>query len=383
MPVYSVTPYIRNNGKVYLRVLVSSEKKRYSTGVAGNIRFFNNDTGEFSSRSTDADKNSIIQQKKSEILNLLKQLELEKGDGFTVSDFHRIYFHKQNKQTSVTEFIRAESKLRKKSSFRTLQIYETTARHIDKFRPGIKLSEVDYDFLSRFHAWMMTDQLNRKGEVERKAMSNNTANMYLRKLRVFIRQAINKGILKESDYPFRRFEMRNTPTNPDFLEEEQVRKLMNLENLPPHLDELRRKFIFQCYTGLRYSDLIRLEWSAIRNDCIILTQKKVSDLVTIPLVENARKIIGEAPADLSQRIFKPVTNQTYNYYLKDLAKLAKLNIHLTTHVARHTFATLALTYGISMETVRDLLGHKDLKTTQIYGRIVDKKKQEEMKKFRL
>lgn len=390
MPIYSVKPIIRSRknwkgkaDKVYIRVLVSSQRRYYSTKIDGDARFFNKKAGEFASRSPDAAKNSLIQTKKSEILNVLKLLEFETGGKFTIDHFHKRYITGNVTEIKVVDFIRSEAKLRKNASYRTLQIYETTARHIENFRQGIKLVQVDYDFLSRFHAWLMTAQVNRKGETERNAMLNNTANMYLKKLRVFIRVAINKGLIPDSDYPFRRFEMKNDETSRDFLLEEQVRAIMELQNLPAYLEEHRKKFIFQCYTGLRFSDLVKLEWKNIRGENIVLEQKKVSRAVTIPLVENARKIIGTAPENFTGKIFRKVANKNYNEAMRELATRAEIEIHITSHVARHTFATLALTYGISMETVRDLLGHKDLKTTQIYGKIIDRKKQEEMKKFML
>jgi site-specific recombinase XerD len=85
----------------------------------------------------------------------------------------------------------------------------------------------------------------------------------------------------------------------------------------------------------------------------------------------------------NKHVFKTISNQKYNAHLKDIQELAKLNVYLTTHVARHTFATLALTYGIDTATIGSILGHKNIKTTQIYAKIIDKKKQEEMKKFTL
>lgn len=390
MPVYSVKTIIRKKknwkgtrDKVYFRVLVSSERRYYSAKLDGDARFFNPKAGEFKSHSPDVGKNETIAKKRGEIIRILKALEFEKGE-FTIHDFHKNYYRKNGDAADETlvDFIRDEIKLRTNSSTRTIQIYKTTIMHLEGFRKSVKIEQVDFDFLTRFHAYLMTAKYDKYGEQVKPPMINNTANMYLKKLRVFIRIAINKKKMKEADYPFRFYPLKDDPTWRDFLEEQQVHTIMNLENLKPYQEETRRRFVFQCYTGLRFSDL-NIKWSEIRGVSIIRPMIKVNETVSIPLVPNARKIIGPPPEDLNQRIFKPITNQKYNEFLKEIATKAGLEINLTSHVARHTFATLALTYGMSIEAVQTILGQKSVKTTQVYAKIVNKKIEAEMKRFTL
>jgi integrase/recombinase XerD len=390
MPVYSVKTIIRKKknwkgtkDKVYFRVLVSSERRYYSANISGDARFFNSKTGEFKSHTPDVGKNNSITQKRGDILKLLNKLELEKGE-FSIYDFHKNYYRKNGDAADETlvDFIKDEIKLRTNSSTRTIQIYKTTIMHLEGFRKSVKIEHVDFDFLSRFHAYLMSAKYDKSGEMTKPPMINNTANMYLKKLRVFIRLAINKKKMAEADYPFRFYPLKDDPTWRDFLEEQQVHTIMNLENLKPYQEETRRRFVFQCYTGLRFSDL-NIKWSEIRGESIIRPMIKVNETVSIPLVPNARKVIGPAPEDLTQRIFKPITNQKYNEFLKEIATLAGIELNLTSHVARHTFATLALTYGMSTETVQAILGQKSVKTTQIYAKIVNKKIEAEMKRFTL
>lgn len=139
--------------------------------------------------------------------------------------------------------------------------------------------------------------------------------------------------------------------------------------------EIKRAFLFACYTGLRKSDVMALTWGNISNKSISVRMQKTGDPITIPLSTAAEKYLG-APGKKTEH---PFTFKSERQMYRDLlvwAENAGVDKHVTFHMSRHTFATMALTYGADIYTVSKLLGHSNLKTTQVYAQIVDKKKEE-------
>lgn len=137
---------------------------------------------------------------------------------------------------------------------------------------------------------------------------------------------------------------------------------------------IKNAFLFSCFTGLRYSDILQLKWSDIVNGSIVKTQQKTGDIVRIPLSENAKRWMPERNGDLVFNLDK--SKVAYAKAIKVLARMAKIDKDITFHSARHTFATLALNYGADLYTVSKLLGHRDILTTQKYAEVIDKTKED-------
>ena len=144
-------------------------------------------------------------------------------------------------------------------------------------------------------------------------------------------------------------------------------------NINPRYTNVKAAFIFACFTGLRYSDIITLEWKDIKNNSIVKSAVKTKSTVIIPLSDNARKWLPEKSTGL---VFKIPKHCTLNKILLEWVQQSGLTKHITFHSARHTFATLMLTYGADLYTVSKLLGHTNINTTQVYAKIVDQKKVE-------
>ncbi len=164
---------------------------------------------------------------------------------------------------------------------------------------------------------------------------------------------------------------KTVKTERDYLDAAELKRLVATPCPDP---ELKRAFLFSCYTGLRRSDVFSLTRDHIHGRTLSLRMRKTKDLITIPLSDAALKYVGDTGKEGPLFVWR-----SQNKLRKDLTewtKAAGISKHVTFHVARHTFATLALTYGADFYTVSKLLGHADLKTTQIYAQIVDKKKQE-------
>lgn len=152
-------------------------------------------------------------------------------------------------------------------------------------------------------------------------------------------------------------------------------ELASLVATPCPDPELKRAFLFSCYTGLRKSDVQALTWDNIYNRSISVRMQKTGSPITIPLSPTAEKYLGTR----GKKTEHPFTFKSDRQMYRDLVawgNAAGIEKHVTFHMSRHTFATLALTYGADIYTISKLLGHTNLKTTQIYAQIVDKKKEE-------
>ena len=135
----------------------------------------------------------------------------------------------------------------------------------------------------------------------------------------------------------------------------------------------KQAFLFSCFTGLRLSDIRNLEWHNIQNDTITIRMQKTGEIIYLPLSENAKTWL---PQKSSVKVFPLLHSTTIGKDLDRWVKKAGIGKHITFHCARHTFATLTLTYGADLYTVSKLLGHQNIQVTQIYAKIVDEKKKE-------
>jgi integrase len=153
------------------------------------------------------------------------------------------------------------------------------------------------------------------------------------------------------------------------------------------LEQVRDIFIFSCFCGLAYIDIAHLTTDNIRTGFdgdawIIGERKKTGVKYRVPLLEVPAAMIEKYRGAMPNGLLLPViSNQKMNAYLKEIADICGINKTLSFHVARHSFATLTLTKGVSIESVSKMLGHTDIKTTQIYARITDNKISDEMHNF--
>jgi len=148
------------------------------------------------------------------------------------------------------------------------------------------------------------------------------------------------------------------------------------------LSTVRDLFVFSCFTGLSYADTVKLELDDIvtgedGEHWLQTHRTKNNNRVRVPLLPPALKLIRlyhDDPRRKENKLFPSISNQKANAYLKDIAKAVNIKKKLTYHVARHTFATtVTLTNGVPIETVGQMLGHKSIKSTQIYARVTDTK----------
>lgn len=213
----------------------------------------------------------------------------------------------------------------------------------------------------------------------RKGCANNAAVRYMRCVKNTIRYALAQKWLSHDPFIGKRY--HRTHTERQFLTESEIMAILSLDFTElPRLDVVRDTFVFCCFTGLAFGDMKSLMLSDIRADengilWIRKPRAKTGIICVIPLMEIPRRIISKYsrhPAVKDTGVALPaITNQKTNAYLKEIADLARIKKPLTTHVARHTFASMALNNNVSIEVIAKVLGHSDIKTTQIYARMQD------------
>lgn len=268
-------------------------------------------------------------------------------------------------------------------SYRTLQKYKTIKGYLVEFLRyqyslnDIELDHVDYQFIKDFEIYLKSV----------KRCCYNTAMDYLKKIKKILNQCIAKKWIAQS--PFVGFKMSNHETHKTFLTEIELKLIGEKKIAIPRLDQVRDIFLFSCYTGLAYCDVEKLTSSnivvGVDGDRWISTNRaKTNTASKIPMLPVASFIVDKYAdhpvTSYSGKLLPVMSNQRMNSYLKELADLCGISKDLTFHCARHTFATtVTLTNGVPIETMSKMLGHKSLKTTQHYPKIVDKKVSDDMR----
>ena len=258
-----------------------------------------------------------------------------------------------------------------------------TVRALRLFRGDyIAFRDVDKEFLSEF-----TDYLRQMPKASKYGvlktggrLSNNSVVSYYGTLRTAINRAYKEGIItvnptKEFDFASK---VRQEPSRREYLTLDELKTLINTEC---RHEIVKRAFLFSCLCGLRVSDIRKLRWCDLQRSSgrvrIEITVQKTKEPLYLPISDEALKWLPErGEANGSDFIF-PLTHEgTVNDTLQHWAKVAGITKHISFHVSRHTHATMMLTLGADLYTVSKLLGHKNIATTQIYAKIVDKKKEE-------
>jgi site-specific recombinase XerD len=272
----------------------------------------------------------------------------------------------------------------KKLSKGLLTIFKTTRSKILEFlraeygAEDIILSGMGMEFAYKFYDYLL---LKDPGKLD-----SNTCYKYIKKTKQFITEAKKRGLVKIN--PIEDFSCKYVQPDRDYLEMYELRNMYK-QKFGKRLTEIRDVYIFCCFTGFAYKDVQQLSLSNIfigldGRRWIKKNRQKTDSKEAVPLMPLASEIVDRYKNDpycLIHDCLLPVdSNQKYNEYLKEIANICGIKINLTTHTARHTFATtVTLENDVPLETVSKMLGHKSIKTTQIYARITQRKVSNNMK----
>ncbi|MHA8070268.1 tyrosine-type recombinase/integrase [Aquirufa ecclesiirivi] len=211
-------------------------------------------------------------------------------------------------------------------------------------------------------------------------LGNNYTHKVLSNTRKLFNFAYDLGILEAKCSI--KFKVKYTNPHRSILNISELKTLINLKLAKPHLEEVKDCFVFQCYTGLAFSEIKALRKVNIKNvegeKWITINRKKTgneSKLILLPIAEAIlTKYVNHPYCTKTSQLIPVKSNAKYNNALKQVQNAANLDTNLSSHIGRHIFAsTVALQFGLPMETLAKVLGHTNLKTTMIYGKILDNK----------
>ena len=256
----------------------------------------------------------------------------------------------------------------------------TTYFLLKEYYEELTIEELTPYFVSKFESWMRT-----------KGYHTNTIAKHLTHLRIYVNAAILRGLMSEEENPFHKRRISHRPFSHTHLTPFELEKLERLI-LPPkalYLQKTLDAFLFCCYTGLRYSDFVRLTTANIQhgvNHTWINTEsQKTGASISLPidlLFEGKALALLNRYSDDADAFFRLPSNSTVDKRLLSIAQHAGIRKHFSFHSARHTNATLLLMQGVNVTTVQRLLGHKNVKTTMNYCEVINQTIIKELKKCR-
>jgi len=379
------------NGKyaIYLRFTVGQKRVELTTNqfVAANLW---DAEGQFAKGKTEEAK--TINQRLTFIKADLhrKHLQLEAlGKPITAEILKKLFLGIDENRKSLLEAMDiyhdrfAEKVASGQKSAHTLKGVHTTREKVKVFvkhqfkLSDLPLKEMKPAFAGDFEHWLVTHE---KG-------CNNTAMKYIRILKRILKFAVDQGWIENN--PLGRFTCTYEEPSRERLTMEEVMNLYHKEFASERLTEVRDVFLFSCYTGFAYQDVYNLTPDNIVTGIdgekwIATDRRKTGTPERVPLLPIALEMVEKYKRHLwcrsKNRLLPVNTNQCYNEYLKEIAELCGIKKYLTTHMARHTFATtILLEQDVPIETVSQLLGHRSIRTTQIYAKVSQKKVSQNMK----
>ena len=379
--------YKTKEGKSPILVRLYLNGERMILGSAGfNVeeKQWDKSKGRVKGRTSEANKvNEALERIELDLMHVYRRCEF--SDTLSLDVIKALYLGKSSDSDSFFKFFDDFlTKLKEEVGISRSQAsytkYDVIRRRFATFlkerfgRSDLRMGELSYKYISDFEHYCLTAI----------KLKQNTTMRIMRNLKTVILRAQKMGLLKND--PFLNFKIRFEKTDRGFLSDEEIAKLMNHRFSVKRLEQVRDIFVFSCFTGLAYIDLVQLSKEHIvkidGREWIMKNRQKTDVPSSVLLLDVAKQILNKYKEQMADdphgRLLPVCSNQKMNAYLKEIADLCGIEKRLSCHLARHTFATLALSKGVSVESVSRMLGHTNIQTTQIYARIVNKKIESDM-----
>jgi len=385
---YLRSNYVNKEGKtpVMLRIYLNNERLSIgSTGIAVQQSQWDREKERLKGRTTEVlSTNLELDNIQSGLQTIFKKVEMT--DEVSLERIKSEYLgKKEDVDTLMSLFNKHNSDVARQVGVSvgaaTLQKYNVCKKHFSNFlrdkygRSDIRLSELGYIVIHDFDIYLRTVVGQNPNTATRMMKTFKTITILGRKL----------GVLHHDPFLNIRFHME--PVNRGFLTDEEILKIANKDFGIGRLELVRDVFVFSCFTGLAYIDVYNLTPENIvtlnGKQWIMTKRQKTSVETNVLLLDIPKSIIAKYSGKTYRdgKLFPMLTNQKLNSYLKEIADICGIKKNLTFHLARHTFATISLSKGVPIESVSKMLGHTNIKTTQIYARITNKKIEHDMEQL--
>lgn len=327
---------------------------------------------------------TIDKQHNKETLKLAEQIRQKRENHLNKPEIYTGYEKEQLKIKELGEqnfvaYFKALADKRKASNYDN---WVSAYKYLETFTKGkLKFADLNERFCNEFKEYLLSTKSNKSSKT---TLTQNSALSYFNKVKATLKQAYKDGYL-QTDLNAKVAPIKATETQRNFLTLEQLNALVKTECKNPLT---KQTALFSALTGLRFSDIQKLIWGEIEyikgNGYFIkFRQQKTKGAELMPISEQAYSLLGK-PKEPNEKVFEGLNYSAYeNKFLKQWIKDAGITKKITFHCFRHTFATLQLSNGTDIYTVSKMLGHRELKTTQIYAKVIDKTKREAADKIKI
>ena len=378
----------RKNGNVPIEVMitVNGERNSFSTGKQIAIEKWDKTKQQVKGKDQETQNlNNYLKAIKAKLYQKEAEL-LERGFIITAQILYDAYFDKVEslKERSLFEVFEEHNQEQEKLvgngvSKATHWVSVYTIRLLREFvqqkykREDLYLRELNLNFIQSFHSFLRID----------KGMAQNSSTKHLKLLKKIINLSVANSYMAFN--PFSTYKVEREHVDIDFLDEEELRKIINFDTPLPRLERAKDMFLFGCFTGLSYIDIKTLTPEHFEKDntgriWIKKRRVKTGVLSRIPLLPIAKLILDKYKG--GEKLLPIQDPADINKYLKDIAILCGINKRICFHTSRHTFAsTVTLANNISLEVVSKMLGHTNTRMTAHYAKLIDKCIGEQMDKL--
>lgn len=379
--------YTSGNAPIYLRITVQGKRAEVATGRDCDPKRWNAKAGKSMGTKEDTKLlNTYLDQLQSSIYEA-QQSMIRDGETITADAVKNRYLGKSVISHTLLEAIKDHNEKMKALVGRqfvqgTLNRYMVLERHITSFLQSkynlsdLDIKQVDQSFINDFDFYLRSER----------DCNNNYVVKNIKNLGKIIHICLANGWITND--PFLGYKGKSKTVDRYYMNEEELQKIADKNFASERLRQVRDVFLFCCFTGLAYVDVFKLKNEHISkgNDgerWIFTNRQKTKIRSAIPLLPTAVQIIDKYsnhPVCINKGTLLPVpSNQKMNEYLKEIAEICEIDKKLTSHIARHTFATtVTLLNGVPIESVSKMLGHTNIRTTQHYAKILDIKVGEDM-----
>ena len=372
---------------IYIRLTVDGKRMEFSSKKFIEAAKWSTELSKMKGTSEEARSlNEYLNLMKSKIFDIQMEL-IHKNELLTLEVFkNKLLGIEERQRTLIPIFKDHNNKIKelvgKEYAQGTLERYNTSLKHtIDFLEWKYKISDIEIDKIN--HAFITDYEFYLRSV---RNCANNTAVKYIKNFSKIIKICLANNWIERN--PFSNYKAKVREVERVYLSEGEIQNIINKDFKTERLSLVRDIFLFSCFTGLAYIDVKNLTKShisiGIDGEKWIFTHRQKTEAASkIPILPITQMIIDkyeDHPECCNQNKLLPIlSNQKMNAYLKEIAGVCEIEKELTFHIARHTFATtVTLTNGVPIESVSKMLGHKNLRTTQHYAKVLDKKVSEDM-----
>lgn len=372
---------------IYVRLTVDGKRLEFSTKKFVEKTKWSNELSKMKGTSEEARSiNSYLDLMKSKVLDAQMEL-LHRNEALSIENFkNKLLGTGERQRMLIPIFQDHNNKIKelvgKEYAPGTLERYTTSLKHTIEFMQwkynisDIDITKIDHAFITDYEFWLRSVR----------NCANNTAVKYLKNFNKIIKLCLANDWLDKN--PFANYKSKVKEVERVYLSVAEIQSIIEKDFKTERLSLVRDIFLFSCFTGLAYIDVKNLTKSHINygidgEKWIFTHRQKTESASKIPILPVTQMIIDKYenhPQCINEDKLLPIlSNQKMNAYLKEIAGVCEIEKELTFHIARHTFATtVTLTNGVPIESVSKMLGHKNLRTTQHYAKVLDRKVSEDM-----